>query len=73
MTEATEHQILCNTCKVPPKPVPDSEPEEWGCGVCGVHDTPENIIREAKDHAIEVASRHLQDSAMGSRFAGDHR
>lgn len=71
MTETTDHQILCNACKVPPKPIPDSKPEEWGCGVCGVHDTRENIIREAKDHAIEMASRHVQDSAR--KAAGSSR
>ena len=71
MTETTSHQILCNTCKVPPKPIPDSQPEEWGCGLCGVHDTPENIIREAKQHAVEVIARRSQSGlrkvAKGSK------
>lgn len=72
MSETTDHQILCNECKVPPKPIPNSDPQEWGCPDCGVHDTAENIIREAKDHAVEVASRHFQNSvrkvAEGSRI-----
>ena len=64
MSETT-HQILCNACKVAPEPVPDSESETWRCPSCGVSDTRENIIREAKEHAVEVASRSLQDKARG--------
>lgn len=69
----TEHyDIICNTCKVPPEPIAESNPETWGCPVCGVNDSPENIIGEAKEHAVEVAARKLQDMtgeiAKGSRF-----
>lgn len=63
MNDATTHQVLCNACKVAPEPVPDSNPEAWRCPSCGVSDSRENIIGEVKKHAIEVASRRLQDTA----------
>lgn len=66
------HQILCSACKVTPERIADSEPESWRCPKCGISDTAENIIREAKEYAVEVTSRHVQDSArkaaQGSKF-----
>lgn len=61
MADATTHQILCNACKVPPEPVPDSEPETWRCLSCGHHDTRENILGQAREHAKEVIARNLQN------------
>ncbi|MDP3406024.1 MAG: hypothetical protein Q8S03_15145 [Brevundimonas sp.] len=60
-TTSTTHKILCNTCKVQPEPIPDSDPQEWGCPVCGVHDTTENILGEANQHIVEVTARHIQN------------
>jgi rubredoxin len=68
----TTAQILCNKCKVPPEPIADSQPETWRCPRCGVSDTRENILREVKEHATEVAARYLQDglrdAVRGNRF-----
>lgn len=60
MSEASL-QILCNDCKVPPEPVPDSQPETWRCPECGVSDTRENVVGEANQHAMEVVARYQQN------------
>ncbi len=63
MTDTTTHKVICNKCKVPLAPIADSNPERWTCPVCNVSDTRENVLREAGEHAKEVAARHLQDKA----------
>jgi predicted RNA-binding Zn-ribbon protein involved in translation (DUF1610 family) len=57
------HKILCNACKVELELVPDSDPESWRCPSCGISDTRENVIGEAKKYVIEMVSRRLQDKA----------
>ncbi len=61
MSEIVTHQILCSVCKVPLEPIPGSQPPSWRCPRCGVGDTRENVVREAKEHAEEVAARFIQD------------
>lgn len=53
--------VLCAKCHVPPEPVADCKGENaFACPICGTGDTGENILREAKEHAKEVAARGLQ-------------
>lgn len=66
-------KALCAQCKVPPEPVTQDKGEErFACPRCGVNDTAENILREAMEHAKEVAARSLQEKARsvarGSKF-----
>lgn len=66
-------QVLCAECHVPPEAVVQSGGEErFACPICGVSDTGENAIREAMEHAKEVAARSLQksvhDVAQKSKF-----
>lgn len=59
-------EALCAKCHVPPEPVtkPDSE-GRFACPTCGESDTAENILREVKQHVVELASRNLQEQARG--------
>lgn len=73
MAETETHTIICATCNVgmmpssnPPKPDDISS-----CPECGVSDTYENVLEEAKAYAVEHAARQLQkkmkEVASGSR------
>ncbi|ORE90624.1 hypothetical protein ATO13_21931 [Stappia sp. 22II-S9-Z10] len=56
-------KVLCARCHLPPEPVREGEAEDWfACPNCGEGDTSENIIREAKEHAKEVAARSFQET-----------
>lgn len=58
--------VLCAKCHVPPEGVAEREAEDWfACPECGTGDTRQNVIREAMDHAKEVAARSIQESARG--------
>lgn len=71
-------KAICNACKVILQPVADAETETWGCPVCGVHDTRENVTAEVHHYMQEMAARQLQDKAKGIadqhpwiKFSGD--
>jgi uncharacterized C2H2 Zn-finger protein len=59
-------KALCARCKLPPEPVAQDDGEErFACPRCGVNDTRENILRDVREHAKEVAARSLQEKARG--------
>ncbi|GGZ21946.1 hypothetical protein [Asticcacaulis endophyticus] len=65
MSEST-HKILCNACKVELKGLADTDPQLYGCPVCGISDTRDNVMREATEYTKEMIARDFQDSVRNT-------